>query len=87
MATKKTKTDGRAKNGAEDRGLTEDSQLVRGPAELIGAMRELATKNGQTVSHVWREAAQQYLERSWPERLDDTPNPALEQAAKRYRKH
>lgn len=47
--------------GAPDRGLGEDAQLVRGPKELIEAMRERAAKDGQTVSVAWRRAAEAYL--------------------------
>jgi hypothetical protein len=61
MATKK-KSDGRRNNGAEGQGLTEDAQLVRGPAVLIEAMRERARANGQAVSFVWRQAAEAWLQ-------------------------
>ncbi len=61
-AEKKVK-DGRANNGAEDRGLTEDSQLVRGPKELIEAMRAHAKANGQPIGSVWRKAAEEFLAR------------------------
>lgn len=63
MSTTTRKKDGRASNGAEDRGLTEDSQLVRGPAELLEAMREHARKNGQKINAVWRKAAEEFLSR------------------------
>lgn len=62
--TKTKKADGRAKNGAPDRGLTEDSQLIRGPADLIERMRELARGNGQPISFVWRKAAEEFLKRN-----------------------
>ena len=61
--TKKAK-DGRANNGAESRGLTEDSQLIRGPADLIERMREVARGNGQAISFVWRQAAEEFLKRN-----------------------
>lgn len=61
MTTKKT--DKRANNGGEDKGLTEDRYLVQGPAKLIQGMRDLAESNGQTIAHVWRSAAQEYMQR------------------------
>lgn len=60
---KKAKKDGRANNGAEPRGLTEDSQLVRGPKALLEAMRQRAKDNGQSISVVWRKAAEEFLSR------------------------
>lgn len=61
MATKK-KIDGRKANvGAPDRGLTQDSVLVRGPAELIAAMREHSSKTGIPASTLWRKAAEAFL--------------------------
>ena len=60
MATKK---DGRTSNGAEDRGLTEDQQLVRGPRELIDGMRKLAERTKIPVATLWRQAAEEFLKR------------------------
>jgi hypothetical protein len=60
MASKK-KSDGRKNNGAEDRGLGEAAYLVRGPAALIDAMKKEAERSGQTISTVWRKAAELYL--------------------------
>lgn len=60
MPTKK-KADGRRNNGAESRGLTEDKQLVRGPREVIEAMRARAKADNTTISDAWRKAAEAYL--------------------------
>jgi hypothetical protein len=51
----------RANNGAEDKGLTEDAQIVRGPAKLLTSMRALATKRGVKISELWRRAAAAFL--------------------------
>ena len=53
----------RANNGAENRGLTEGQVLVKGPAELIDGMAELARSRGEKVRKVWRDAAEAYLAR------------------------
>lgn len=59
MPTRKPK-DGRRKNGSER--VNEDAQLIRGPAELMQAMRERAERDGQLISVAWRRAAEAYLE-------------------------
>lgn len=46
--------------------VTEDSQLVRGPKALIEAMRILAEARGQSISYVWRQAAERYLTHELP---------------------
>lgn len=54
---------GRANNGPEDRGLTQDSQIVRGPHALLQAMRVRAERDGVKISDAWRAAAELYLRR------------------------
>lgn len=51
----------RAENGSEDRGLTEATQIVRGPSKLIDGMRALAEKTGVPIAEHWRRAAEFYL--------------------------
>lgn len=51
------------KGGPISRGLSEDKQLVRGPATLLDAMRERALSQGRGVAELWREAAWQWLGR------------------------
>jgi hypothetical protein len=65
-AAKKTDTLGRAigkrkNNGPEDRGLSEASIFFRLPQELKDAMAERAEAQGQSISTVWRQAAEWYL--------------------------
>jgi hypothetical protein len=60
---KAKKKDGRVNNGPEDRGLTEDSQLVRGPKALLEMMRKLARERGAKISELWRQAAEEFLSR------------------------
>jgi hypothetical protein len=58
------KLDQRVNNGAVSRGLTEDGQLIKGPKDLIEAMRVRARADGQTISAAWRRAAELYLGRA-----------------------
>jgi hypothetical protein len=51
----------RKNNGAEDRGLSEESIFFRLPAELKTAMAERAKRDGQSISVAWRRAAEFYL--------------------------
>lgn len=55
------KKDGRANNGAENRGLSEASYLVRGPKELLEAMAERAKALGIKQAEAWRTAAEEFL--------------------------
>lgn len=68
MTTKKD-TLGRAigkrkNNGPEDKGISGDTQLIRGRPELLDAMREKARLEGISVSVAWRRAAIMFLEHS-----------------------
>lgn len=49
------------KPGRPNEGLTEDTAYVRGPAELMKEMRELAKRMEVTTSEIWRRAAEAYL--------------------------
>lgn len=51
----------RAENGSAGSGLTEATQIVRGPAALLEAMQKIAGRDGRSISSVWRTAARAFV--------------------------
>lgn len=51
----------RSENGRPDTGMTEATQLVRGPEALISAMRARAKAEGVPLVVLWRRAAERLL--------------------------
>lgn len=63
MATRRRRSNN--PSGRPSEGLSEASQLVRGPLELMAAASDAAEREGVAVVEWWRRAARVRL--GWPE--------------------